>query len=164
MNRRGFIATLTAVIALPFAKLFPKPFGEVIIPPATYDFLGNPPIEYLKQEWLAGARLGVGCSCKNKITVEQGAYSDPPAKSVFKAWVEYCPKHGFTTDCWVCGDGTTTEVCRRNHDQFTAVDLLTSAPKTYEVTSENFRPQLTSIKDMTLSDANIVSAKKYLNI
>ena len=69
----------------------------------------------LKQFWLDGAPLGLHCKCKNKIVVERGQYSDEPAESVFKAWVEYCPKHGFTTDCWVCGDGTTTEVCNRDH-------------------------------------------------
>jgi len=144
MNRRGFIGLFAAMIAYPFIKIFGS--SEIKYIPPVNDIKEN--ILYLERLWIAGALLGVHCDCKNKIVVERGQYSDPSAESVFRAWVEYCPKHGFTTDCWRCGDGTTTEICRRNHDKITAADLLVSAPKAYGITSDNFRPQLTSIKDI----------------
>lgn len=162
MNRRGFIGLLTVLIVLPLAKIFPKrkAVKRKSIPDNWIGISPETRLTMLKMRWLDGAPLGVGCKCKNKITVERGTYETHIAE---KAYVTYCPKHGFDTDCWMCNHVNshiyfTTELCEREHystrikealsGNITPADVLASAPKAYGVTSDNFRPQLTSIKDI----------------
>ena len=40
------------------------------------------------------------------------------------------------------------QIALRNRNYITAADVMASAPKAYGVTPENFRPQLTPIKDI----------------
>lgn len=121
MNRRGFMGLLTMVVTLPLAVIFPK--RKMGIDWArgkdrTIITEINPVVRLnlLKARWLDGAPLGIGCRCKNKITVERGTYETYIAG---EAYVTYCQKHGFDTDCWMCNTGNpwsfSTESCDRDH-------------------------------------------------
>ncbi len=70
------------------------------------------PHDTLKKMWLGGAPLGVSCDCANKRYLQK-------EDAAFKAFVSYCPFHGFDTSCWMCNSNVgSTEVCNKNHYPF----------------------------------------------
>ena len=132
MDRRRFIGLLTAMIAVPLTKIFSKwkAVKHKSIPDNWTGISPETRLTILKIRWLDGEPLGKSCNCKHKITVERGAYE---LWKAFKAYVTYCPKHGFNTDCYICNLekhplAASTEICNRNHK---AIDVLISAPRYY---------------------------------
>jgi len=48
------------------------------------------------------------CTCKDKKVINEG-------DAMFIAYESYCPKHGYFSSCYMCGEGVcTTELCNKH--------------------------------------------------
>lgn len=144
MNRRGFIGLFAAVIAIPVAVVSGRRKIGIDWGRGSDRTIYRYNLPALKAMWRDGAPIGEWCDCGNKLYLQK-------EDEAFKAFISYCPFHGFYTGCCACDlNQVGTELCNRDHQL---------APMVYKrMWAKYGKPIPTKI---SLAEAGIISARAY---